>query len=592
MPLRLLLRLLAALVVVVAGLLMLRIGWMAGLDVARAAQARDAVQQLRDALVAAEMVSKERGPTNGMLGEGVPARPERVRALAEARTRTDTAWATLGARLSGNAEQRQDAARQFQQARRALDAARAGVDAVLARPKPERDPALLRTTVQGMVAVVPRLAPVVDGFAAEAQAALPALGEDVQGARLAAELREYAGLLGSHFTAPLARRAAFTPQERLQVERTRGRIEQLRFLLQLRVQGPQRVGAVSRDWTHVEQHYFGAAMRLADEVIARGETDGAYSVDPAGFAAAYVPDMNTILDLRDTLLDRAADVVQAESDRAWRVLAAVSAAALLVLGLLAAAARVLRRRVLQPLAATVQVLGDLARDEPGGPLPEPPADDEIAAVIRGVGTLQAHARVRRALERERDELIERLKSQSATDFLTGLANRRAFFDTAERELAGARRHGVPVVVMVLDIDHFKRLNDEHGHDSGDRALRAVADAVRGRLRQDDLAARHGGEEFVLLLRHCDRADGLRFAERLREAIAEAPVLLPSGETLQVTASVGLAASSDHGHGLDALLTQADQAMYRAKHAGRNRIALAPPPPPQVASATVSADDPR
>jgi diguanylate cyclase (GGDEF)-like protein len=588
MPLRVLLRLIAALAVTVAGLLVLRIAWIAAQDVARATQARDAVVRLRKALVAAEMVSKERGPTNGMLGEPLPARPERVDALAQARARTDAAWAALGASLADAEPSGPDAAAPTDAARQALRAARADVDAVLARPMPERDPALLRATVAGMVAVVPRLAPVVDGFAAQAQAALPALGEDVQGARLAAELREYAGLLGSHFTAPLARRAAFTPQERLQVERTRGRIDQLRFLLQLRVQGPQRGEAVARDWARVEQHYFGAAMALAGEVIAQGEASGAYAVDPAGFASAYVPDMNTILELRDTMLGQAADAAQAESARAWRVLAAVSAAALLMVAALAVAARVLRRRVLQPLAATVQVLGDLARDEPGGALPEPPANDEIAAVIRGVGTLQAHARVRRALERERDELIERLKSQSATDFLTGLANRRAFFDTAERELAGARRHGVPVVLMMLDIDHFKRLNDAHGHDSGDRALRAVAEAVRSRLRQDDLAARHGGEEFVLLLRHCDRADGLRFAERLREAIAEAPVRLPDGQTLQVTASIGLAASSDHGHGLDTLVTQADQAMYRAKHAGRDQVAMAPPPPAQPpASSTVA-----
>lgn len=584
MTLRLLLRLLAFLVVAVLGLLVIRIGWIAAEDVLRAAHAREAVAQLRESLVAAEMVSKERGPTNAMLGAETPAQPERVQALAEARARTDAAWAKLQERLSGHPPARRHAAASFGDARLALEAARAGVDRVLAMPKSARDPAQLRAAVHGMVRVVPLLAPIVDGFAAEAQAALPALAEDVQGARLAAELREYAGLLGSHFTAPLTRRAAFTLQERLQVERTLGRIDQLRFLLQLQVQGPGRAEAAARDWAEVEQHYFGYAMALAGEVVRQGELEGAYGVDPAGFAAAYVPDMNKILGLRDTLLDLAAQAAQAEADRAWRVLAAVSAAAVLVGFVLFAAARALRRRVFQPLAATVQVLADLARDEPGGALPRPPANDEIAAVIRGIGTLQTHARLRRSLERERDELIERLKSQSSTDFLTGLPNRRAFFHNAERELAGARRHGVPAVVVVLDIDHFKRLNDEHGHDMGDRALCAVADVLRKRLRTDDLAARHGGEEFLMLLRHCDRDDGLRFAEQLRESIAEAAVLLPDGRALHVTASVGLAASSDHGHDLDRLVNQADQAMYRAKHAGRNRVSLAPPASPVAAPA--------
>jgi diguanylate cyclase (GGDEF)-like protein len=577
MTLRSLLRRFAILLVVIVSLLVVRIAWIAAQDVAQAAIARDAVLRLREALVAAEMVSKERGPTNAMLGDEQPARPDRVQALAEARARTDAAWVKLAARLADGRPASEPARRTFEQAREALGRARAEVDRVLAMPRTDRDPARLRTTVLGMVAVVPQLAPVVDGFAATAQAALPAVGEDVQGARLAAELREYAGLLGSHFTAPLARRAPFTTQERLEVERTRGRIDQLRFLLQLRVLGPGRVGAVARDWAQVEQHYFGTAMALAESVIGRGERDGAYALDAAGFAAAYVPDMNRILGLRDTLLGLAVQTAQDESARAWRVLGAVSAAAVLLGAALVAASRVLRRRVLQPLAATVRVLDELARDEPGGTLPAAPADDEVAAVIRGVGTLQQHARARHALERERDELIERLKSQSATDFLTGLANRRAFFDMAERELAGARRHGVPVVVMVLDLDHFKRLNDEHGHDAGDRALRAVADAVREQLRQDDLAARYGGEEFALLLRHCEPADGLRFSERLRAAIAQATVPLPAGGTARVTASVGVAASSDHGHDLQALVARADEAMYQAKHAGRNRVALAVAP---------------
>lgn len=254
--------------------------------------------------------------------------------------------------------------------------------------------------------------------------------------------------------------------------------------------------------------------------------------------------MNKILGLRDTLPDLATRAAQADADRAWRVLAVVGVAAVLAGLILLAAARELRGRVFQPLAATVQVLADLARDQPRGGLPRPPADGEIAAVIRGIGSPQTHTRLRRSLERERDELIARLKSQSSTDFLTGLPNCRAFFDNAERELAGARRHGVPVVVfLVLDIDHFKRLNDDHGHDIGDRTLCAVADTLRSRLRTDDLAARHGGEEFLVLLRHFKREDGLRFADQLRQSIAEAAVLLPDGRPLHVTASVGVAASS-------------------------------------------------
>ncbi len=576
MPLSRLLRLLAALLLLATALLVGRVALTAWQEVGRAERSLRAVAQLQQALTAAERVSKERGPTNGALGDERPVLPARQQALQEARERTDEAFALVAAWLQGDASTpvRQDAAQRFAAARIALGAARDEVDRTLALPKAERTPDALRAAVYGMVAVVPRLSPVVSMAAGEAQDALPAIGDDVQGARLSAELREYTGLLGSHFTAALARRLPFTPEDRARIERTRGRIDQLRFLLQLRVQVPGQAEAVRRAWDLVEEHYFGAAMALAGQVIEQGEGRGQYTLDPAGFAAAYVPDMNTILGLRDVLLERARQGAADERERALRALTAVAAGAALLLAVLLGSMLTIQRRVLRPLAATARTLKAMARSEPGAELPQPLADDEIAAVIGGVATLQQQTRERQALERERDELIQRLQAQSSTDFLTGLANRRAFFEAAERDLARARRHGLGVVVILLDIDHFKQFNDTWGHDAGDRALRTVADALREQLRQGDLAARFGGEEFVLLLSPCDRASGLRFAERLREVIAQAPVRQSSGDARHVSASLGVAASDDHGLVLELLLSHADRAMYRAKHAGRNRVQLA------------------
>jgi diguanylate cyclase (GGDEF)-like protein len=226
------------------------------------------------------------------------------------------------------------------------------------------------------------------------------------------------------------------------------------------------------------------------------------------------------------------------------------------------------------LARTTQALHALARNELEAPLPMPLANDEIAAVIGAVSTLQVQTRQREALEDERDDLIERLRDMSNTDFLTGLPNRRAFLTAAEADLAQAGRHGFGVVAILLDIDKFKQFNDELGHAAGDQALTEVAQTVRRSLRLGDLVARYGGEEFVLLLSHCDRHRGLRFAERLRLAIAAAPIVTPSGVLMHVTASLGVADSERHGLGLEALLSRADAAMYRAKDEGRNRVVLA------------------
>jgi len=571
-----LLPLLAALLALTTAALVGRLSVTAWQSDERAGVSLQSVKQLRLALVAAEMVSRERGPTNGMLGEALPPRSERVQALQEARARTDTAWLALGQALPAVASEalRRDAIQRLEVARAALTKARGAVDRTIAVPKEQRSPESIRAVVHEMVALVPILAPVVSMLANEAQQAFPALSDDVQSARLVSELREYSGLLGSHFTAALARRKPFTPEERLAIERTRGRIDELRFLLGVRIQGPGQSAGVTQAWDVVQEHYFGIAGQLVDRVIAAGETHGAYDLDPAAFASLYVPEMNVMFNLRDVLMDRAAERAKGELERSRRLLLLVAAVSLLVVIVLAATMAVVHHRVLRPLAETTQALKALARNDLQTKLPRPVANDEIAAVIGAVHTLREQTQQRERLEQERDGLIEQLRAQSNSDFLTGLPNRRAFFAAAERELALARRHGHVVAAILFDIDNFKAFNDRLGHAAGDCALMHVAQVVQRELRTGDLVGRYGGEEFVLLLSHCNSDLGMQFAERLRAAIAASPVTCAEGVKVHITASVGVADSRGEGLSLETLLSRADAAMYRAKAGGRNRVELA------------------
>lgn len=155
---------------------------------------------------------------------------------------------------------------------------------------------------------------------------------------------------------------------------------------------------------------------------------------------------------------------------------------------------------------------------------------------------------------------------SQTDPLTGLLNRRGFDVLAKPALALARRAGRPLTVMMLDIDHFKVVNDEHGHDAGDYVLVALARLMRERLREADVVARVGGEEFVALLPDTDLEGGVRVADMLREAVAA--LQLPCGP---VTVSAGVAMVGASTSDMSELLHQADMALYRAKGSGRNRV---------------------
>ena len=593
MTLRRLLRLLAALLILASASLVLRIATADWQHHQRAREGQAALANLRKALVAAEMASRERGPANGVMGDDQPVQPQRQVALAEARARTDTAFVTLHqVFLDSVADARHgNAARQLARADTALRNARARVDQVAALPKAERSPDALGQSVAAMASVVPLTAPSISLMAEMAQEAVPTLGDAVQGAHITAELREYAGLLGSHFTAALTRQQPFSSSERMAIERTRGRIEQLRFLLALRLDRPGAPARAHAAWQQVEQLYFGRADALVVQVVAAGARDGNFGLDPAAFATAYVPDMNSMFALRDLLLDDATARAEAQARQALLALWLTAAVSLGLLALLAATLLLVQRRLLGPLHQTAQALQRLAQNDLLAPLPRARADDEMAAVIGAVGALQAQTRQRQTLEQERDVLIERLRTLSNTDFLTGLPNRRAFMQSAERELAQARRHGVAMSLVLLDVDHFKQFNDRHGHAAGDQALVAVAETVRRAMRSGDLVARLGGEEFVLLLSHCDSRQGLAFAERLRGFLAGTPVACPGGEQVQVTASLGVAqARSDLGDAnlgdanlgdanlggaeLEMLLQQADAAMYRAKQTGRNRVAAA------------------
>jgi diguanylate cyclase (GGDEF)-like protein len=168
---------------------------------------------------------------------------------------------------------------------------------------------------------------------------------------------------------------------------------------------------------------------------------------------------------------------------------------------------------------------------------------------------------------------EELERRAYSDYLTGLANRRYFIEQAENELARTLRYNGKLSVLMLDIDHFKKVNDTYGHKVGDLVLKQLAEVCRSSLRDVDLVGRIGGEEFAVLLPETASAQAMEAAERLRAAFASAQVTVSSGPPLRFTSSFGVVSLSEKNITIDTLLNRADQALYRAKEAGRNRVCL-------------------
>lgn len=173
----------------------------------------------------------------------------------------------------------------------------------------------------------------------------------------------------------------------------------------------------------------------------------------------------------------------------------------------------------------------------------------------------------------------RLLRSGFTDVLTGWHNRRYLQVRLKEELARASRDRTQLVCLMLDIDYFKSVNDNFGHAAGDAVLREFAQRIEGQVRASDVAARLGGEEFVVLLPGTGTADSVRLAERIRSAVATSPFELPSGERVPVSVSIGISAAAPAPHAKDlktmgeSLLARADVALYRAKTEGRNRVVV-------------------
>ena len=176
------------------------------------------------------------------------------------------------------------------------------------------------------------------------------------------------------------------------------------------------------------------------------------------------------------------------------------------------------------------------------------------------------------VQRNQHGLRELLAASSLTDRLTGLYNYGTFVDYLHNEITKVDRYGGRLSLLMFDLDHFKKFNDDHGHEAGNDLLRRVGATLQSMIRDADMAARYGGEEFALLIRGSGQ-EGYELGERVRRAIEAITVDLRNGETVYATVSAGLATYPNGSHDESILIEQADEALYDSKRRGRNRVTM-------------------
>jgi diguanylate cyclase (GGDEF)-like protein len=197
-----------------------------------------------------------------------------------------------------------------------------------------------------------------------------------------------------------------------------------------------------------------------------------------------------------------------------------------------------------------------------------------------LGAAQRVVQLQEDLAADREQLLrysnelaianERLLLQALTDSLTGLHNRRFAMERLEQEWALTKRGGRALSCLMVDVDHFKLINDRHGHQVGDEALKRVATVLKKAARTEDVVCRYGGEEFLVICPDTKLADAFQCAERLRLSVEAQTLKLPDGNELKMTVSIGLTEKQDAFNSLAVLLNQVDKNLYAAKEAGRNR----------------------
>ena len=530
-------------------------------DYRRARQNLGGLESYRLILDAANLLSAERGPSNSVLGDTGTMDGTLRERLAIFRSRSDVILEQLSTR--GGVPPQLLIPVKVQ-----LQAGRLEVDRVAAMPRANRSVADVQAAIESMFHVVDTFQAVVAWKVAALTLSSPGLAAPVMTGRILGELREHGGRIASQIMAPIAVSQPLQLKHLVDSNRTRGRILEL-----WRLTGDQDVISrgnplLSAGWRDVERMFFGEGLNLVDGLVAEGRVSGNYSMTADEFTVHFVETLKPLERLRGGFLDVTIEHFTVLRNGALVTLVVTIAITTIILGILAGLLVAAQRFVFGPLMQAREAVIVLAEDRPTVAYPGPHHATEMRRLFDAIAILRDSLA-------ERASLTKKLKQQAETDGLTGLMNRRAL-DMIGESHTSSQVMADGACLILMDIDHFKAINDRYGHLEGDHMLRECVRVVRPMLRPGDIFARFGGEEFVILIPGGDLDGANALARRIRRALETYEFALSDGTALTVTASFGLAKGHLGQLAWRRLVEAADAALYRAKSDGRNCVRTSQP----------------
>lgn len=550
-------------------------------DYHRADAGVSALSRFQQILAVAAAVSSERGPANSAMGADTDHAERTLAALSEKRRLVDAEMVKLRAAFAPQIATNETLGSLLDSFDFALSVARRTVDSVIVKPPAERTGSDLIVAIEAMFRVSDIAAQLRGGVARRVMETTPQITTELMLGTAASEMRELQGRLGSYVVMTLRSGARQDIKHLQSIAETQTTLRQLRTILNnytASYLGGEKIQDLIK---HVDIDYFDNSLTYARRTAETHEAQGPISA--LEFTEHYVPGMASSEQLRDEIMIRSMERLEQARDMASTavirsaMLTGVMVMVLFGLGLM------FRRILFDPLTEVREQILAVSAGDLSEPPPMRPFGKEIGEMLAGVAVLRRQQREKVRLETEQRRLTQRLKTLAETDTLTGLPNRRTLRDVAESLFEQADADQQTIAVIMVDVDHFKAVNDTLGHSMGDVVLQTIGKVLPPLLRSQDIMARYGGEEFVILLRNTSPPRAYAIAERLRVTLARTIISREHG--LSVTASFGVAlrdpASDQHW---DSVVAIADRRLYAAKRAGRNRVCMSDDPPLTRASA--------